>query len=566
MRHVRPSGRVARFFGVLVALAGVLNLVSALLPPLRNRVAPVSSFVGMGDVRLAAVLAVQAGLLLLFVARQLARGKRRAWQFAIVLLLASSVFHIFKGLDVEEAALTFGLAVTLFVYRDRFRSPSDAPSWKRIFRVIPLLAIAPFVYGIAGLLIRSSAITGGFNLEDAIVEVANRLVWLTGPVHYETRYFGHWFPVSISVMGLLLLGYAVFLAFRPVVYHGTALSPDEQSDIRSLVVADFGTLSYFMLRDDKHIFFSEDKNCALAYALVGGVALISGDPVGDRTQCADLIRKFSTYAHEHGWSLAALSVSEDISSVFEEIGCRLIYMGDEAIIDPRVFSLEGRHMGKIRNSMSKTEREGYTIEWHRTGDLTPDLRDALLRVSSDWKVGDEERGFSMTLGRLFDPRDPDCLVAIGRDGTGHVGAFLHFVPAGPRGYSLDVMRRVHNAPGGVNEWLIARTLEHLRGEGVVEVSLNFAFMRGLIRPDEEPGPVGRVKRWLLIKMGPWFQIESLYRFNNKFGPTWRRRYGACEDRISLPVAVTAALRAENLFDLSTLRHGQRGKRGTLART
>src|SRR5205807_7882396 len=103
--------------------------------------------------------------------------------------------------------------------------------------------------------------------------------------------------------------------------------------------------------------------------------------------------------------------------------------------------------------------------------LSPRAREALRRVSSEWREGYEERGFSMTLGRLFDPRDPACLVAIGRDESGHAGAFLHFVPAGPRGYSLDVMRRVAGAPGGVNEWLIGRTLEHLGRQDVCEVRL-----------------------------------------------------------------------------------------------
>src|SRR5260370_26799816 len=116
MRHVRPSGRVPRFFGVLVALAGVLNLVSALLPPLRARVRSLESFVGLGDIELAAVLAVQAGLLLLFVARQLARGKRRAWQFAMVILVASAAFHIAQGLGGEKALPAGGPAPTLFIY------------------------------------------------------------------------------------------------------------------------------------------------------------------------------------------------------------------------------------------------------------------------------------------------------------------------------------------------------------------------------------------------------------------------------------------------------------------
>jgi lysyl-tRNA synthetase class 2 len=163
----------------------------------------------------------------------------------------------------------------------------------------------------------------------------------------------------------------------------------------------------------------------------------------------------------------------------------------------------------------------------------------------------------MSLGRLFDPRDGDCLVAVARDAEGRVRGFLHFVPAGPHGYSLDVMRRDHDSAPGINEWLIARTLEHLHGLGVHEVSLNFAFMRAVIRPESEQGAMSRLQRWIVLKLGPWFQIESLYRFNNKFGPDWRQRFGACEDRLAMPGVVLAAMRAEKFIELPALRQGAR---------
>ena len=63
----------------------------------------------------------------------------------------------------------------------------------------------------------------------------------------------------------------------------------------------------------------------------------------------------------------------------------------------------------------------------------------------------------MALGRLVDPADPDCVfVAARQDGV--VRAFLQFVPWGPDGMSLDLMRRDRDGRPGVNELLIVAAL------------------------------------------------------------------------------------------------------------
>lgn len=556
--RTEKSATVRRLFGVLVAATGLLTIGSALLPPLHDRVRLVEIYFPIGDVRLASVLAVQAGLLLLFMARQLARGKKRAWQLSVALLWASTILHVAKGLDVEEALVSAGLALSLLVYRSRFRAASDAPSLTRLFKIFPLLVAAPFAYGIAGLAIRHAELVGGFSWTAALSEVAHRVVWMSGPVRYARPFFGEWFPFSISVVGAVVVGYILFLAFRPVVVHPAVVrSSEDEAELRRLALADHGTLAYFVLRDDKEIFFSADRSAALGYRQVGGVALVAGDPIGNPSAWPDLIASFAEHAHVHGWSLAAIGLGRSAADAFEKVGCKVVYLGDEAIVGASTFTLEGRAIRKVRWACSRLEREGYAIEWHRTGELNPDLRSALLYVSSGWKDGAAERGFSMSLGRLFDPRDADCLVAVARDANGDVRGFLHFVPAGPHGYSLDVMRRDHDAAPGINEWLIARTLEHVNTLGVREVSLNFAFMRAVIRPTEEQSTLSRLQRWVILKLGPWFQIESLYRFNNKFGPQWRQRFGACEDTLAMPSVLIAAMRAEKFIEIPSLKRKEK---------
>lgn len=551
--------RVRLAFGWLIAATGLLNLYSAVSRPLPSRFDQIKRLVPLEVPHVANVAVVMAGLLLLFLARQLARGKHRAWQAAVALLSATMVLHLVKALDIEEAVVAGGLVVALVLARGRFRAASDAPSFARLVRLGPLLVAFPFVYGMAGLYLRRNGITTDLSFGSAVIEVASRMIGFGGPLGFTGR-FGRWFPVSITALAALSAVYILFLAFRPVVGKVSGHSPSDEQALRSLVRGDDDTLAYFLLRDDKAFFFDASRRAVLGYRAVGGVALVSGDPVGPSQLWPGLLADFLGYAHERGWRVAALAVTEPAAQEWERKGLRCLYLGDEAILDPRAFSLEGRAIRKVRQACTNAERQGYRIEFHRVGEMHPDLRRALLHVSDTWRGEDEERGFSMTLGRLFDGRDPDCLVAVTRDGEGLARGFLHFVPVGSSGYSLDVIRRDADTPSGLNEFLIARTLEHLGAEGVELVSLNFAFLRGILRPAGRLTAGQRFQKWLAERLGPWFQIESLYRFNNKFGPTWRPRYAAYENALAIPQVLLAAMRAEKLLDLTLLRRGQGGKR------
>ena len=60
----------------------------------------------------------------------------------------------------------------------------------------------------------------------------------------------------------------------------------------------------------------------------------------------------------------------------------------------------------------------------------------------------------------------------------------------------------------------------------------------------EAGPFVRAWRAVLLWASRWFQIESLFRFNAKFRPTWEPRF-VCYPRSSdLPRITMAALEAE----------------------
>ena len=151
----------------------------------------------------------------------------------------------------------------------------------------------------------------------------------------------------------------------------------------------------------------------------------------------------------------------------------------------------------------------------------------------------------MALGRLGDPADGDCVaVAAMKDGV--LRAFLHFVPWGTDGLSLDLMRRDRGAEPGLNEYLITAALRACPGLGVTRVSLNFAVFRSALERGGRlgAGPVIKAWRGILVFASRWFQIESLYRFNAKFQPEWLPRYIVYPGASDLPRIAIAALEAE----------------------
>ena len=108
MTHdIRAERRRVRFFfaGPLVASA-ILDLVGALLIHHQTRAQVLENLVPE-DITLGGRTGVaMSALALLLLAGGVARGKRVAWQFTCIVLLASIGFDLIKDLDIVDAALS----------------------------------------------------------------------------------------------------------------------------------------------------------------------------------------------------------------------------------------------------------------------------------------------------------------------------------------------------------------------------------------------------------------------------------------------------------------------------
>jgi lysyl-tRNA synthetase class 2 len=246
-----------------------------------------------------------------------------------------------------------------------------------------------------------------------------------------------------------------------------------------------------------------------------------------------------------------MGASEEAGTVYARHGLDALELGDEAVVDVAEFTLEGRAMRTVRQARNRVRRAGYTVRVRRHEDIPADEMAYLIERADDWRDGATERGFSMALGRLGDPEDGQCVMLECHDARGDLKALLSFVPWGPHGLSLDLMRRDRHAENGLVEFMVLELLCGAREIGVAQVSLNFAVFRSVFERGARlgAGPVLRLWRSLLSFFSRWWQIESLYRANAKYRPIWEPRFLLFEKSADLPRIGLAAARAEGFLEV-----------------
>jgi len=547
----RFAARVASLLAVATLIVAVVNILSVTpfpwLPHVLISPTSVHAHANGG------VTILLVGVGLLFLANQLRKQKRRAWQVALVLSSVATVAHIVHGSDYLAVGVSALVLVCLVAARHVFVVPGDPLSASRCARIATLYFAAVFVYGLVLLWLMRGTLDQQPSLAGMVRTVAVGLVGVDGPYELAPGFLGAFFDWSLLVLGLGGAVFAAVMLFRPHV-HRHNFDEEDFGRARALVES-YGsdTLSYFALRRDKSYFFSSDGRAMIPYAYRGGCALASADPIGDPGSIPLVVDEFMEMCRDRAWGVAFLAAREEDAQMYKDRGLLSYYLGDEAIVDCERFSLVGRPIRKVRQSVNRLEKAGFSFElldhthWE-------EVREDFVEVSRKWQGNAPERGFTMALGRLSESEDVGCLIAVARDPDGAARGFLHLVPFGGEraGYSLDAMRRDPATPNGLMEYMVCKTVAALKERGTKRLSLNFAAYARLLDADAgELSAFWKLHRWIVKKLNPFFQIESLHSFNKKFFPDWQPRciyydsrwnavrigvlYGEVETLVSIPL-------------------------------
>ena len=383
--------RIRRLAAVSLFVAGAIDLLSAVTAPLRTHLHLIAQYLPIALVQAAGAVVAIAGIGMIMLSRGILRGQRRSWLVAVLLLTASLALHLVHAADIVTLLVCAAVLVLLVVQRDLFRAVSEPATLVGAFAILAVGGLLATLGGFIGVEVAGNVHHHPLpGWPSVLVGSAERLVgvqWIKFPPTID-RFASR----SLLAVGISLIVVALYLLTRPVVDRslssGRAAVGRRAAELRARDIVrrhGTGTLDYFALRDDKQWFFHRDS--LVAYAVFGGVCLVSPDPIGPFSERAHVWDAFRRYVDRHGWGLGVMGAGEEWLPTYQASGMRFIYIGDEAVVDPRAFSLEGGKMKGLRQAVNRVARYGYTVRFLDPAHLDP--RDAAAHGRID---GEEPQG------------------------------------------------------------------------------------------------------------------------------------------------------------------------------
>ncbi|MCW3093333.1 MAG: hypothetical protein JWP81_4402 [Ferruginibacter sp.] len=527
---------------VLIFVLGIVNIISATTPPIASRIRLLRQYLPTDIIHASNLLVLLMGILLLVTATLLLRGLRNAWLIALIVSLLSFVSHLTKALDWEESSVAFFAMVILLTTYKQYRLKSNP----RLINIGIITSISVFmavvIFETTGFYFLDLRHFGvDFTWQQSIAfSIKSFLLLTNGELHPVTR-FGREFMTLVNVLSVSAWVFFFYTIIRPYTRDpGTARIAVEEAQT---LLTRYGSsaVDYFKIQDDKLLFFADDHEGFIAYRIANGFAIVLEEPVCAEENKLPMLRSFESHCRRMGWKTAFYRVDEEGIYYFEQLKKKKLLIGQEAVLEIKSFSLEGKDKKSLRNTLNSLAKKGYFINTCKAP-LSDVLTAELKSVSDQWLADFHKKETIFSQGmfnaNLLSQQD----VIIIRDPEKKAVAFLNFIPDyTPEGYTYDMIRKTNNAPGGCMDALIITAIQYGKEKNLQWLNLGLVPMSGITEPDNT---AERVVKFAYEKIKRYQNYQGLRDFKEKYASQWLNKYLVYEndfDLIQLPAALNKVM-------------------------
>ena len=524
-----------RIVASLTALMGLINVASAVTPSLPFRLDILKPYMPLAVRYGGHLTATLAGFALMILSVGLWRRKRTAWMLTLVVLIISAFSHLVKGLDYEEAVLALALALWLASMRSHFYARSDAPSIRQGVMAALLSMLFTLFYGTIGFYLLDHQFEINFSLGAAMRQTLIMFTQFYDPglMPIPVTRFGHYFMVSIYVVGAATAAFALFMLLRPVLLRQPA-TPAERVRARE-IVEKYGrsSLARMALFPDKAYFFSSGGS-VIPYGASHGAAISLGDPIGPVEDAAQAIKEFKIFCARNDWIPAFYQVLPDYLETYQQAGFKSVKIGSEAIVDLHAFTLEGRKNKKLRSATRRLTKLGYQARVEQPP-FSPELMSELRAVSDEWLAYHQGAEKRFSLGWFDDVYLQDGPIMIIYDEAERAVAFANIIPEYQRNEcTIDLMRYRQIGVNGIMDFMFVSLFEWAREQGYDTFNLGLSPLAG-VGEDAESPEIERALHYIYEHVNIFYNFKGLHQFKEKFHPTWSPRYWIYPNEASMMV-------------------------------
>ena len=532
-----------RIVSLLTVGMGIVNLISAIIPALNERLVIIENYIPLEVRRGSRMTSALAGFALFLLASSLWRRKRTGWLLTVILLVVSIITHLMKGLDYEESSLAAGLVILLLLLRHSFHAYSDRPSLRQGLLVLAAASTFTLIYGTAGFFFLDKHFKMQFGLLDALRQVVVMFTSFYNPGLEPITGFGRYFAFSIYMVGATTFTYALLMLIRPVLVRQPATTEERKRADEIVTRNGRTTLARPALFPDKSYFFSPGGS-VIAYGARGRGAMALGDPIGPREGAAAAIAGFRDLCVQNDWTPAFASVLPDYLDAYRAAGFDLICIGYEAITVLAGFTLEGSESKNVRNSVNKLLRLGYRTEVHLPP-LDGELLEELRAISDAWLTMQQGGEMHFSDGWFDDDYIRNSPVIVVHTPEGSVASFANLVTEYQKNeITIDLMRHYPEVESGMMEFLFASMLGWAKEKGYETFSLGLSALVGVGEKPDDPR-MEQTLQTISEYVSRFYNFKGLHTFKDKFHPRWEPRYLVYPTAGSLPQVVSTLLRVHS---------------------
>jgi len=493
-------------------------ILSSASPALHARLILLERYVPLPLVEVGQLAAALAGLLLLVLARGLARGYRSAFKLTLALLLLAGFASLLKGLDWEEALILGTIGVAAWSQSALFDRASGG-DW---------LEWADLGLAFAALLVF--------------------VVFGTFSHHIGAVAFERWTSIGYRLQAARFLRTAASMVFAVsavalyvLIRTPVRFEPPDEEDVRRVLQAHAafgsGTTPMMVAVGDKSVFVDGTRGFCL-YRTIGPYLTVFSDPVvrspSERGAFMDALFAFAANLDRRP---LFYQMSLDWIPFLHDRGYHLFKLGEEAQVHLDGLSLDG-HAGKMnRQILRRAERDGLAFRIMEPAEIDRRMTE-LREISEGWlrAKGVIERQFSIG---YFHPaylrRFPCAVVETGNEER-RLLAFANLLE-GPRReeLSVDLMRYRTDGPG-VMDFLLLSVMLHGKASGYQRFNLGMAPLASV--GEQRGARIGERLAGLLFRRGEhWYNFQGVRFYKQKFDPEWVPRYMVYQSAVEWPVAL-----------------------------
>jgi phosphatidylglycerol lysyltransferase len=522
---------------------GIVNIISVVTSPLTSRLLVLREYLPLTAIHASRLLVLLVGLSLLVTAAYLLRGFRAAWIIALSLAILSIIGHVTKALDYEEAMLAAITLVVLIATSTSYQLHTGN-YWSRVgIKAAAISFVSVLVFAFTSFyFIDKRHFALDFSWQQAIIHSLKSFLLVEDTTLHPVTRFGREFIWLIRSLGFLTWGFLVFTLLKPAM-HAASHSPSYK-DRAAYLLSQFGhsATDYFKIYQDKLYFFSDLCEAFIAYRIARGFAIVLEEPVCAEENKIPVLKEFDQHCRKMGLKTAFYRVDENSMPWFDELKKNKLRIGQEAILEVRQFTLEGRDKKSLRNGLNSLEKKGFRVSLHHPPHEASFLKQ-LQSVSNEWLEHYHKVEMLFAQG-IFDERelqrqDIICLV----DADGQVKAFLNIIPDYAEDEcTYDLIRKTADAPGAAMDAIIVRLIDYAREQGKSWLNLGLVPMAGI----SQPGNMGEQLLQLAANRIRRFQhYKGLREFKEKYATIWENKYLVFDneiDLVQLPLALNMVMK------------------------